>query len=164
LPCRAEGAEEIQNVVNDLIEFPETLTATLARPISKMELHGGPDRWKEFIDRCASRLMRLATTLRRSLSLGLGRVQQQRRIKIIERISLAPRHSLVMIEADGRQLLVSLAQGAQAAFFALGSAQLEKSNSQPRRDRSGNWHAPHCSAGIDGQTHSKRRVRMRRRS
>ncbi|MGO9936254.1 MAG: flagellar biosynthetic protein FliO [Terracidiphilus sp.] len=39
------------------------------------------------------------------------RLQPRRRLEVLERISLAPRHSLALIEAEGRKLLVAIAGG-----------------------------------------------------
>ncbi len=41
------------------------------------------------------------------------------RLAVIERIALAPRHSLALIEADGLILLVTVSQDGASAFYAL---------------------------------------------
>ena len=47
------------------------------------------------------------------------RLQPRRRLEVLERISLAPRHSLALIEAEGRKLLVATSQEGAPAFYAL---------------------------------------------
>ncbi|HWA94500.1 MAG TPA: flagellar biosynthetic protein FliO [Terracidiphilus sp.] len=45
--------------------------------------------------------------------------QQASRLAIVERIPLAPRHQLALIEADGQRLLVALNQEGAPAFYPL---------------------------------------------
>jgi hypothetical protein len=54
----------------------------------------------------------LLTKLRRSRS-------PQPRLELLERISLAPRHSLALVEAEGRRFLVATSQDAGPAFYPL---------------------------------------------
>ena len=45
----------------------------------------------------------------------------QPRLELLERITLAPRQSLALIEADGRRILVATSPEGGSAFFALDS-------------------------------------------
>jgi hypothetical protein len=47
----------------------------------------------------------------------------QPRLAVLERIVLAPRHSLALIEADGCRLLVATSQDGASAFYALDGSQ-----------------------------------------
>jgi len=47
------------------------------------------------------------------------RPRPQPRLAVLERIALAPRHSLALIEAEGRKLLVATSQDGAPAFYAL---------------------------------------------
>lgn len=52
----------------------------------------------------------------------LGRLQKgrtQSRLEMIERIALAPRQSLALVEADGRRFLVATSHDGAPAFYAL---------------------------------------------
>ena len=44
---------------------------------------------------------------------------QQPRLALLERINLAPRQSLALVEAEGRRFLVATSQEGAPAFFAL---------------------------------------------
>ncbi|MDE3201365.1 MAG: flagellar biosynthetic protein FliO [Acidobacteriota bacterium] len=44
------------------------------------------------------------------------------RLSIVERIPLAPRHQLALVEADGQRLLVALNQEGTPAFYPLAAA------------------------------------------
>jgi hypothetical protein len=44
------------------------------------------------------------------------------RLTVLERIALAPRHSLALVEADGRRILVATSPEGAAAFFPLDEA------------------------------------------
>jgi flagellar biogenesis protein FliO len=56
----------------------------------------------------------------------LGRLRKSRRaqarLEVIERITLGPRQSLVLVEADGRRLLVATSPEGATAFYALDGA------------------------------------------
>lgn len=41
------------------------------------------------------------------------------RLAVVERVALAPRQSLVLVEAEGRRLLVATSSEGAAAFYAL---------------------------------------------
>jgi|SRR5580698_3508491 hypothetical protein len=47
------------------------------------------------------------------------RTNIERRLRLVERISLAPKQSLALIEAEGQKLLVAFASDGAPAFFAL---------------------------------------------
>ncbi len=44
------------------------------------------------------------------------------RLAVVERVTLAPRHSLALVEAEGRRLLVATAAEGAPVFYALDSA------------------------------------------
>lgn len=44
---------------------------------------------------------------------------QQPRLTMLERIAIAPRHSLALVEADGRRLLVATSADSAPVFYAL---------------------------------------------
>lgn len=48
-----------------------------------------------------------------------GRSRNRARLVLVERISLAPRQSLVLVEADGRKVLVATSIEGAPAFFPL---------------------------------------------
>jgi hypothetical protein len=48
-----------------------------------------------------------------------ARPRPRPRLAVLERIALAPRHSLALIEAEGRKLLVATSQDSAPAFYAL---------------------------------------------
>jgi flagellar biogenesis protein FliO len=56
----------------------------------------------------------------------LRRLRSQRRsrtrLAVLERVSLAPKHSLVLLEVDGRRFLVATSPQGAPAFLALGEA------------------------------------------
>lgn len=49
-----------------------------------------------------------------------GRQQAPPRLALLERISLAPRQSLALIEAEGRRILVATSAEGGPAFYPLG--------------------------------------------
>jgi flagellar biogenesis protein FliO len=55
------------------------------------------------------------------------------RLAVLERIALAPRQSLVLVEADGRRFLVATSPEGAPAFYPLHEPPWEKS-SEPMRD------------------------------
>ena len=48
----------------------------------------------------------------------LHKTRAQPRLTVLERIALAPRHSLSLIEADGCKLLVATSQDGASAFYS----------------------------------------------
>jgi flagellar biogenesis protein FliO len=56
----------------------------------------------------------------------LGRLRsahrRQPRLELLERITLAPRHSLALVEAEGRRFLVATSSEGGPAFYALDTA------------------------------------------
>jgi flagellar biogenesis protein FliO len=48
-----------------------------------------------------------------------GRQRREPRLALLERISLAPRQSLALIEAEGRRILVATSPEGGPAFYAL---------------------------------------------
>jgi flagellar biogenesis protein FliO len=53
------------------------------------------------------------------LALSRRRVHSQTRLAVLERITLAPRQSLTLIEAEGCKLLVATSPDAAPTFYAL---------------------------------------------
>jgi|WetSurMetagenome_2_1015567.scaffolds.fasta_scaffold809056_2 flagellar biogenesis protein FliO len=68
----------------------------------------------------------LLDRLRRSLP-------PQPRLALVERITLAPRHSLALVEAEGRRFLVATSQDSGPAFYALDGQYLVAG--KPRQSR-----------------------------
>lgn len=48
-----------------------------------------------------------------------ARGRRQPRLELVERIALAPRQSLALVEAEGRRFLVATSQEGAPAFYAL---------------------------------------------
>ncbi len=48
-----------------------------------------------------------------------GRSRNRARLALVERIALAPRQSLVLVEADGRKILVATSPEGAPSFFPL---------------------------------------------
>jgi flagellar biogenesis protein FliO len=48
-----------------------------------------------------------------------GRGRRQSRLELVERIALAPRQSLALVEAEGRRFLVATSPEGAPAFYAL---------------------------------------------
>lgn len=48
-----------------------------------------------------------------------GSVHSRPRLELLERIALAPRQSLALVEAEGRRFLVATSAEGAAAFYAL---------------------------------------------
>jgi hypothetical protein len=48
-----------------------------------------------------------------------GRQRREPRLKLLERIALGPRHSLALVEAEGRRILVATSAEGGPAFYAL---------------------------------------------
>jgi flagellar biogenesis protein FliO len=57
------------------------------------------------------------------LDWSLGRLRRRRttqpRLTLVERIALAPKQSLVLVEAEGRRILVAISSEGGPAFYAL---------------------------------------------
>lgn len=51
-----------------------------------------------------------------------GMAQAPPRLVLIERIALAPRQSLALVEAEGQQLLIATSPESAPVFYALGGA------------------------------------------
>jgi flagellar biogenesis protein FliO len=67
----------------------------------------------------------------RSLTVrGLGK--QAPRLALVERISLAPRQTLALVEAEGRRFLVASSAEGAPAFYPLESVPLESRSSSTR--------------------------------
>jgi len=74
------------------------------------------------------------------LRLWHSRVRQAVRLRLVERITLGPRHSLALVEADGVRLLVATAAEGASTIYPLASpvgtdeAIGAKSSAAPERD------------------------------
>lgn len=55
----------------------------------------------------------------------LARPKIAARMQLVERVTLAPRHQLVLVEIDGERCLLTLAPNAAIGFHALGARRLE---------------------------------------
>lgn len=68
--------------------------------------------------------------------LGRTRTGGQARLELVERIQLAPRQSLALVEADGRRFLVASSTEGSPAFYPVeGAAQLRSLPAAARRVR-----------------------------
>jgi flagellar biogenesis protein FliO len=152
-----------------LSEFIETLTTTLGA--QKSEAHsiawrrGGSTIWSL----CQRLCIRITQVLRQMIRVNLKRVCEQRRISVIERITLAPRHALVLVEADGERVLISIAQGAQATFFPLQRQQSMNDDSMTSKVQNipsteSRFHAREDSSGRSVRAASKRRPKIMRQA
>ena len=61
------------------------------------------------------------------------------RLELLERITLAPRQSLALIEAEGRRLLVATSAEGPPAFYSLDGPMSVSSGESPRRLRRLSW-------------------------
>jgi hypothetical protein len=62
-----------------------------------------------------------------------GGQRDEPRLALVERIALAPRQSLALVEAEGRRILVATSAEGGPAFYPLG----EKSGWNPAEQRNG---------------------------
>jgi flagellar biogenesis protein FliO len=69
-----------------------------------------------------------------------GKKAAAARLALVERITLAPRQSLALIEAEGRRILVATSQEGAPAFFSLND-----SKSRDERPRAGAHNAPRAT-------------------
>jgi len=60
--------------------------------------------------------------------------QPEPRLQLLERINLAPRHSLALVEADGRRLLVATSSDGGPAFYPLDRLSAGGDKHQRRED------------------------------
>ncbi len=51
-----------------------------------------------------------------------GRTKRQPRLALLERIALAPKQSLALVEAEGRRFLIATSADGAPAFYALGAS------------------------------------------
>jgi Flagellar biosynthesis protein, FliO len=58
---------------------------------------------------------------------------QEPRLALLERIALAPRHSLALVEADGRRLLVATSAESGPVFYALDAGGSSRADRPGRR-------------------------------
>lgn len=69
----------------------------------------------------------LLQALRDRLLKVLTRPKSATRMQLVERVTLAPRHQLVLVEIDGQRCLLTLAPNAAIGFHALGERRVEGS-------------------------------------
>jgi flagellar biogenesis protein FliO len=69
----------------------------------------------------------------------LGRLRgggrRQPRLELLERIALAPRQSLALVEAEGRRFLVATSPEGAPAFYALDERALQHAGERPAVSR-----------------------------
>ena len=70
------------------------------------------------------------------------------RLKLIERIALAPRQSVALIEAEGRRFLVATSAEGAPAFFAFDEGEKQ---SRPAQRPAVRMEAGHAETGARGQ-------------
>jgi flagellar biogenesis protein FliO len=58
-----------------------------------------------------------------------GRERAEPRLELLERIALAPRQSLALVEAEGRRILVATSPEGGPAFYALDDSARARSRS-----------------------------------
>jgi hypothetical protein len=77
------------------------------------------------------------------LAKWLGRRRREPRLALVERITLAPRQSLALIEAEGRRILVATSAEGGPAFYPLdensSSRAYAGAHSRPRASRGVSW-------------------------
>jgi hypothetical protein len=74
----------------------------------------------------------LATWLLKSMTAGFGKREQRgSRLALVDRISLAPRQSLALVEAEGRRFLVATSLDGGPAFYALDALHVASPISAP---------------------------------
>lgn len=61
------------------------------------------------------------------------RQQTQPRLELIERISLAPRQSLALVEAEGRKFLVACSADSTPAFYPIGAGRAQAGTTRMAR-------------------------------
>ncbi|MGH7071301.1 MAG: flagellar biosynthetic protein FliO [Acetobacteraceae bacterium] len=61
------------------------------------------------------------------------------RLELLERIALAPRQTLALVEADGRRFLVATSAEGSPAFLALGGAAQAAAAARPQPKRRVSW-------------------------
>ena len=61
------------------------------------------------------------------------------RLALVERITLAPRHSLALVEAEGRRFLVATSTEGGSAFYALDSKARPEVERAPNRTSRVSW-------------------------
>jgi flagellar biogenesis protein FliO len=62
-----------------------------------------------------------------------GRAHRQPRLEVIERISLAPRQSLALVEAEGRRFLVACSADSTPAFYPIDAPATRAANPRAAR-------------------------------
>lgn len=65
-----------------------------------------------------------------------GERRSQPRLALVERINLAPRQFLALVEAEGKRLLVATSGDGAPAFYALDDVQGDAAKVKARRTRS----------------------------
>ena len=68
-----------------------------------------------------------------------GASRPRARLELLERITLAPRQTLAMVEADGRRFLVATSAEGSPAFLSLENGSGRGVAASPRRARRVSW-------------------------
>lgn len=74
-----------------------------------------------------------------------GRESNRPRLELVERITLAPKQSLALVEAEGRRLLVAISADGSPAFFALDQSTAQKMD---KSSRARSYAAPRMSQRV----------------
>jgi flagellar biogenesis protein FliO len=72
----------------------------------------------------------------------LGGEKQARRLEVLERIALAPRQSLALVEADGRRFLVASTADGAANFYPLDCSHDRAAEKRRQNPSPAGWQAP----------------------
>jgi Flagellar biosynthesis protein, FliO len=81
----------------------------------------------------------LACPIRKLLGRMRGTKYAAPKLALVERIALAPRHSLALVEAEGRRLLVAISSDGNPAFFALDESSGARVHSVSRGSSRVSW-------------------------
>jgi hypothetical protein len=73
------------------------------------------------------------------INLLRGRDRKRARLELLERIALAPRQSLALIEAEGRRILVATSAEGAPAFYPLDKTERNSVRMPARRQPRVSW-------------------------
>jgi len=77
--------------------------------------------------------------LKRLMARLRGKQRPQPRLTLVERIALAPRQSLALVEAEGRRILVATSADGGPAFYALDQGVRTATRHEPERRPRVSW-------------------------
>jgi hypothetical protein len=94
-----------------------------------------------------------------------GPLRPKQQLSVIERITLAPRQSLTLVEAAGQRLLVATSADGTPAFYRLGAPAIQRPESARHRSSgSGSGSGParqwHAGGMATGKAQNRRRGRV----